>query len=46
MSVLGTHQYTCVRTMGIELEFDPNARAHLSINLECEITLQRGIKAT
>ena len=39
------YRYTCVRTTGIELEFDPNARAHLSINLECEITLERGIKA-
>ena len=27
------YRYTCVRTTGIEQEFDPNARAHLSINL-------------
>ena len=40
------YRYTCLRTTGIELEFDPNARAHLPINLECEITLERGIKAT
>ena len=28
------------------LGFDPNVRAHLSINLGCEITLERGIKTT
>ena len=26
------YQYTCVKTAGIEQEFDPNARARLSIN--------------
>ena len=26
------YRYTCVKTAGIEQEFDPNARARLSIN--------------
>ena len=39
------YRYTCMKITGIEWEFDPNVRAHLSINLECEITLERGIKA-
>ena len=39
------YRYTCMKTTGIVLEFDPNVRAHLSINLGCEITLERGIKA-
>ena len=35
--------YTCMKITGIEWEFDPNVRAHLSINLEGEITLERSI---
>ena len=27
------YRYTCMRTTGIGWEFDPNTRAHLSINL-------------
>ena len=27
------YRYTCVKTVGIEQEFDPNVRARLSINL-------------
>ena len=34
-----------MKTTGIAEEFDPNVGAHLSINLEWEITLERGIKA-
>ena len=33
VTVAKVYRYTCVRTTGIEKEFDPNARAHLSINL-------------
>ena len=37
------YRYTCMKITGIEWEFDPNVRAHLSINLEGEITLERSI---
>ena len=39
------YQYTCVRTVGIEQEFDSNARACSSFNYQCGITMKRGIKA-
>ena len=34
-----------METTGFSWEFDLNVRAHLSINLEEKITLERGIKA-
>ena len=37
------YRYTYMKITGIEWEFDPNVRAHLSINLEGEITLERSI---
>ena len=43
--ITNLYRYTCVRTAGIEQEFDSNARAHLSINFYCGITLERGVKA-
>ena len=39
------YRYTCVRTMGIEQEFDSNARACSSFNYQCGITMKRGIKS-
>ena len=42
---INVYRYTCMKTTGIVEEFDPNVGAHLSINLEWEITLERGIKA-
>ena len=39
------YRYTCVRTAGIEQEFDSNARARSSFNYQCGITMKRGIKA-
>ena len=39
------YQYTCVKTAGIEQEFDPNARACSSFNYQCGITMKRGIKS-
>ena len=42
---INVYQYTYMKTTGIDEEFDPNVGAHLSINLEWEITLERGIKA-
>ena len=39
------YRYTCVRTAGIEQEFDSNARARSSFNYQCGITMKRAIKA-
>ena len=39
------YRYTCVKTAGIEQEFDPNARACSSFNYQCGITMKRGIKS-
>ena len=33
-----------METTGFALEFDLNVKAHLSINLEEKITLERGVK--
>ena len=41
---INVYRYTCMKITGIEKEFDPNVSAHLSINLGCDITLERGIK--
>ena len=39
------YRYTCVRTAGIEQEFESNARARSSFNYQCGIIMKRGIKA-
>ena len=39
------YRYTCVRTTGIEQDFDSNARARSSFTYQCRITMKRGIKA-
>ena len=45
VTVAKVYRYTSMKTTGIDEEFDPNVGVHLSINLEWEITLERGIKA-
>ena len=39
------YRYKRVRVAGIEQEFDSNARARLSFNYQCGITMEKGIKA-
>ena len=40
---INVYRYTCMETTRFAQEFDLNVRAHLSINLEGKITLERGI---